>query len=237
MDILSRASRVSEAFVKLTDALVGQFDVLDMLHTLVEESVELLDAAAAGLLLADPSGNLQVLASTSDASHFVEVLQSQAGLGPCIDSYKTGKVVTLADIAAEGDRYPDFQAAALSQGFQSVHAIPMRVHPRAIGALNLFRNDKGEMSADDAAIGQALADVATISILQERTFRENAMVNEQLQRALNSRVLIEQAKGVIAQRSNVDMDEAFRRLRTYARNHSEAMHDSARSVISGALPL
>ena len=235
--ILSRASRVSEAFVKLTDALVGQFDVLDILHTLVEESVELLDATAAGLLLVDPSGHLQVLASTSEASQLVEVLQSQAGVGPCVDSYKTGKVVTLADIEADGDRYPDFQAAALSQGFHSVHAIPMRVRPRTIGALNLFRIDKGDMSADDAAIGQALADVATISILQERTFRENTMVNEQLQRALNSRILIEQAKGVIAQRSNVDMDEAFSRLRTHARAHNEAMHDTARSVISRDLSL
>lgn len=223
--------------MKLTDALVGQFDVLDLLHTLVEQSVELLDATAAGLLLADPSGNLQVLASTSEASQLVEVLQSQAGVGPCVDSYKTGKVVTLADIRAEGDHYPDFQAAALSQGFQSVHAIPMRVRPRTIGALNLFRTEKGEMTADDASIGQALADVATISILQERTFRENTMVNEQLQRALNSRILIEQAKGVIAQRSAVDMDEAFRRLRAHARENNEAMHDTARSVINRVLAL
>ncbi|MFC5931056.1 ANTAR domain-containing protein [Cryobacterium melibiosiphilum] len=237
MVILSRASRVSEAFVKLTDALVGQFDVLDVLHTLVEQSVELLDATAAGLLLADPSGHLQVLASTSEASQLVEVLQSQAGVGPCVDSYKTGKVVTLADIQADGDRYPDFQAAALSQGFQSVHAIPMRVRPRTIGALNLFRMEKGEMTADDASIGQALADVATISILQERTFRENTMVNEQLQRALTSRILIEQAKGVIAQRSSVDMDEAFSRLRAYARSNNEAMHDTARSVINRDITL
>lgn len=237
MVILSRASRVSEAFVKLTDALVGEFDVLDVLHTLVEQSVELLDATAAGLLLADPSGNLQVLASTSEASQLVEILQSQAGVGPCVDAYKTGKVVTIADIEADGDRYPDFQAVALSQGFQSVHAIPMRVRPRTIGALNLFRFDKGEMTADDSSIGQALADVATISILQERTFRENTMVNEQLQRALTSRILIEQAKGVIAQRSNVDMDEAFRRLRAHARSHNEAMHDSARDVISRELTL
>jgi GAF domain-containing protein len=215
--ILSQASRVSEAFVKFTDALVGEFDVLDLLHTLVQECVELLDAAAAGLLLADRNGNLHVLASTSVASQLVEVLQSQAGVGPCVDSYKTGLVVTLADIKAEGDPYPAFQAAALSRGFQAVHAIPMRVRPRTIGALNLFRSDKEEMTPDDATIGQALAGVATISILQERTFRENTMVNEQLQRSLDRRILTEQAKGVIAQRSDVDMDEAFRRLRTYAR--------------------
>lgn len=237
MVVASRASRVSEAFVKLTDALVGPFDVLDLLHTLVGQSVELLDATAAGLLLADSRGHLQVLASTSEGSQLVEILQSQAGVGPCVDSYKTGKVVTLADIRTEGDRYPDFQAAALSQGFLSVHAIPMRVRPRAIGALNLFRNDTGEMSEEDAAIGQALADVATIGILQGRNFRENTLVNEQLQRALSSRILIEQAKGVIAERSGVNMDEAFRRLRAFARSHSEAMHVTAQNVINRTISL
>jgi len=231
MAALTRASLVSGAFVKLADALVGEYDVLDVLHTLVEQSVELLDANAAGLLLADQNGELQVLASTSEESQLVEMLQSQAGVGPCIDAFRSGTVVTLNDIAADAGRYPEFQAAALSQGFQSVHAIPMRFRPNTIGALNLFRHEKGVLTEEDAAIGQALADVATISLLQERTVRENTAVNEQLQRALNSRVLIEQAKGVIAQRSQVDMNEAFQRLRSYARSHNEAMHVSAENVI------
>lgn len=228
---------VSASFVKLADALVGEYDVVDVLHTLVVESVTLLDASAAGLLLADPFGELQVLASTSEESYLVEVLQQQAGAGPCVDAFLTGKVVTIKDIEADGDRYPDFQRAALSQGFHSVHAIPMRLRPRTIGALNLFRTDVGDLTAEDAAIGQALADVATISILQERTFRENAIVNSQLQHALNSRILVEQAKGVIAQTSSIGMNEAFTRLRNYARSHNRTLQATAEEVIGRTLTL
>ena len=233
----TRASLVSAAFVKLTDTLVGEYDVLDVLHTLVEQCVELLDATAAGLLLADPSGALQVVASTSEESYLVEVLQQQAGAGPCVDCYLSGTVVTLSDIAGFGDTYPDFAAAALSQGFHSVHAIPMRVRNRAIGALNLFRTETGDVTPEDAAIGQALADVATISILQESTVREDAIVNEQLQRALNSRILIEQAKGVVAQLSTVDMDEAFKRLRADARANHQTMRESAENVVNRRITL
>lgn len=237
MEAVTRAELVSSSFVRLADALVGDYDVVELMHTLVEESVRLLDASAAGLLLADLNGELQVLASTSEESHLVEVLQTQAGAGPCVDAYLAGQVVTISDISAEGGHYPAFQAAALSQGFHSVHAIPMRLRPRTIGALNLFRTEVGALTAEDAAIGQALADVATIGILQERAVRENEVVNEQLQRALNSRVLIEQAKGVIAQSSNVDMNEAFNRLRTYARSHNDTLHLTAESVINRALVL
>lgn len=237
MEAVTRAELVSSSFVRLADALVGDYDVVELMHTLVEESVRLLDASAAGLLLADLNGELQVLASTSEESHLVEVLQTQAGAGPCVDAYLAGQVVTISDIRAEGGRYPAFQAAALSQGFNSVHAIPMRLRPRTIGALNLFRTEVGALTAEDAAIGQALADVATIGILQERAVRENEVVNEQLQRALNSRVLIEQAKGVIAQSSNVDMNEAFNRLRTYARTHNDTLHVTAENVINRALVL
>jgi transcriptional regulator with GAF, ATPase, and Fis domain len=233
----TRASMVSGAFVRLADALVGEYDVLDLLHILVDQCVALLDATAAGLLLADQDGNLQVLASTSEQSQLVEMLQSRAGAGPCVDAYRSGTVVTLGDIAAEGHRYPDFQAAALFHGFQSVHAIPMRFRPSTIGALNLFRDKTGTLTEEDAAIGQALADVATISLLHERTARENATVNDQLQRALNSRVFIEQAKGVIAERSNIDMDEAFNRLRLYARSHNESMHASAQNVIRNLIKI
>ncbi|KFF60812.1 transcriptional regulator [Cryobacterium sp. MLB-32] len=232
MSSLTRASLVSGAFVKLADALVGEYDVLDVLHTLVEQAVQLLDATAAGLLLADPDGHLQVLASTSEESQLVEILQSQAGVGPCVDAFRTGHVITMSDIEVEGAQYPAFTRAALSQGFRSVHAIPMRVRPQTIGALNLFRAQRGRLTEEDAAIGQALADVATISILQERTVREKTVVNEQLQRALNSRILIEQAKGVIAQQTGLDMNEAFNRLRAYARSHSEAMHITAENVIN-----
>jgi len=237
MEAVTRASLVSASFVRLADALVGDYDVVDLMHSLVEESIRLLDASAAGLLLADLNGELQVLASTSEESHLVEVLQQRAGAGPCVDAYISGTVVTISDIATDGGHYPVFQAAALSQGFLSVHAIPMRLRPRTIGALNLFRTTVGELTEEDAAIGQALADVATIGILHERAVRESAIVNEQLQRALNSRVLIEQAKGVIAQSSSVDMNEAFNRLRSHARAHHEPLHLTAENVINRVLAL
>nr|WP_104198542.1 GAF and ANTAR domain-containing protein [Cryobacterium sp. Y29] len=237
MTSMSRAALVSGAFVELADALVGEYDVLDLLRTLVDQCVVLLDASAAGILLADSHGNLQVLASTSEESHVVEVLQREAGAGPCVDAYRSGNVVTLSDIEAEEGRYPDFRVAALSQGFHSVHAIPLRFRPHTIGALSLFRRDKGVLSDEDAIIGQALADVASISLLHERAARESATVNEQLQRALNSRVFIEQAKGVIAERNSINMDEAFIRLREHARSHQEPMHTSAANVINSRIML
>lgn len=211
---------------------MADYDVLDLLHTLVDETVGLLDAAAAGLLLADPHGELQVLASTSEESQLVEILQLQAASGPCVECYKTGSTVTVDDIATITERWPEFHAAALSQGFLSVHAVPLRVHGRTIGAMGLFGIKAGALTAEDAAIGQALADVATISLLQERTIRESALVNDQLQRALSSRVLIEQAKGVIAHTEKVNMDEAFERLRGHARANNLNLHDAARKLIN-----
>lgn len=232
----TRAERVSVAFVKITDALVDDYDVVDLLHTLVEESVGLLDVAAAGLLLADPTGELQVVASTSEESQLVEILQLRAGAGPCVESYRIGKAVAVENIAALTD-WPEFRAAALSQGFLSVHAVPLRIHGRTIGAMGLFGAREGSLSAEDAAIGQAFADVATISLMQERTIREAALVNEQLQRALNTRVLIEQAKGVIAQTAGVDMEEAFSRLRNHARANSQSLHVTAGRIVDRSLTL
>jgi GAF domain-containing protein len=236
MGISTRAERVSVAFVKITDTLVADYDVVDLLHALVEESVGLLDVAAAGLLLADPSGELQVVASTSEESRLVEILQLQAGAGPCVECYLSGKSVEVENIAALTE-WGEFREAALSQGFRSVHAVPMRVHGRTIGAMGLFGAQEGALTEEDAAIGQALADVATISIMQERTIREAALVNEQLQRALNTRVLIEQAKGVIAHTAGVDMDEAFNRLRSHARANSQSLHVTAGRIVDRSLTL
>lgn len=214
---------------------MGDYDVVDLLQSLVESSVDLLDAAAAGLVLADPEGGLQVLASTSEESQLVETLQQQAGVGPCIECYETGKVISIEDIGLSSDRWPQFAAAAVSQGFRSVHAIPMRLHGATLGAMNLFRAGTGTLDAEDMALGQALADVATIGILQERAVRESATINEQLQRALNSRISIEQAKGVIAHVGGINMDEAFRRLRAYARANGQNLHATAEAVINRSI--
>jgi GAF domain-containing protein len=232
MAMISRAGRVSAAFVKIANTLVADYDVFDLLHTLVDESVGILDAAAAGLVLVDPAGNLQVMASTSEESQLVEVLQLEAGAGPCVDCYRTGTVVTVDDIEAQGSQWPLFRSSALSQGFRSLHAVPMRLRNRTIGALNLFGHEAGPLTADDAAIAQAFADVATITLLQERAARENALINEQLQHALSSRILIEQAKGVIAHTSNVNMNAAFALLRGYARAHNQTIYETADKIIT-----
>lgn len=232
MAMISRAGRVSAAFVKIADTLVADYDIFDLLHTVVDESVGILDAAAAGLVLADPAGVLQVMASTSEESQLVEVLQLEAGAGPCVDCYRTGAVVAVDDIAVQGSRWPLFQSSALSQGFRSLHAVPMRLRSRTIGALNLFGREAGPLNSEDAAIAQAFADVATITLLQERAARESALLNEQLKHALNSRILIEQAKGVIAHTSNVDMDAAFALLRNYARSNNKTLYETAEKIIN-----
>lgn len=235
MPIASHAERVSSAFVKLTNTLVNKYEVLELFQTLVEESISLLDAAAAGLLLADPHGDLQVVAFTSEESRLVEVGQLQVGAGPSIECFRTGAVVAIERLDALGGRWPEYQSSALGHGFHSVHSVPLRVNERTIGAMGLFGHDAGALTQEDSAIGQALADVATIGLLQERALRESAVINDQLQRALESRVVIEQAKGVISQSNGVDMNEAFNRIRKYSRSHHLSLQETANQVVTNSL--
>lgn len=229
---ISRAERISTAFVRMADTLVADYDVFDLLHTVVDEAAGVLDAAAAGLLLVDPAGTLQVMASTSAESEVVEELQVQSGTGPCVDCYRTGTLLTIDDIAEQAARWPAFQSAALAEGFRSLHAVPMRLRSRIIGSLNLYGHGIGALTAEDAAIAQAFADMATIALLQERAAKESALINDQLQQALNSRIQIEQAKGMIAHTSNVDMNAAFALLRGYARSHNQSVFETAGKIIS-----
>jgi transcriptional regulator with GAF, ATPase, and Fis domain len=224
---------LSETFVELTDTMVADFDVIDFLHVLTDRSVQLLDVSAAGLLLADPRGELRVVAASSEAARLVELFQLQNQQGPCLDCFRAGQPVTAADLAAAEQRWPRFAAAALQAGFGAVQALPMRLREQVIGALNLFRADAGAFAPEDIRIGQALADVATISLLHERNVRRTDTLNEQLQTALNSRVVIEQAKGKLAERLGLDMDQAFGLLREYARARNLRLSDLAQAVIDG----
>ncbi|MBE0011108.1 GAF and ANTAR domain-containing protein [Arthrobacter sp. AET 35A] len=235
MEMATRSSQVSAAFVKVAGTLVGDYDVLDLLQVVVEQSVELLDGGAAGVMVADSGGTLQVLASTSEESQLVETLQQESGAGPCVECYIKGAPVTIRDIASTHARWPQFSQVAGSLGYRSVHAFPMRLQGRTIGAINLFRADVGELTDNDVAIGQALADVSTISILQKRTLQESIAVQDQLQRALDSRILIEQAKGMIAQMQDTDTGEAFRRLRNHARTSHQKLHETAAAVVNRSL--
>jgi transcriptional regulator with GAF, ATPase, and Fis domain len=228
---------LSETFVELTDTMVADFDVIDFLHVLTDRSVLLLDVSAAGLLLADPRGDLRVVAASSETARLLELFQLQNDQGPCLDCFRTGQPVTVADLAAEAQRWPRFASAAQQAGFAAVQALPMRLREQVIGALNLFRATPGAFAPADIRIGQALADVATISLLHERSMRHSDALNEQLQTALNSRVVIEQAKGKLAERLGLDMDQAFRLLRDYARNHNLRLAELAQSFIDGSAAL
>jgi GAF domain-containing protein len=232
---LSREARLNAAFVAVADTLTEDYDVVDLMHTLVQECTDILDAQAGGLMLADADGDLQLLASTSESAGLVEVMQLNAGVGPCVDCFTSGETVSVADIAASGDAWPAFREAALEQGFLSVHATPLRLRGDVIGTMNLFGTSVGALSGADSDVAQALADVATIGILQERINRQSQFVAEQLQHALDSRVLIEQAKGVLAQAGGLDVDEAFRTLRRYARDHNLALRTVAEGVVSRSI--
>ena len=233
----TREHRLVDTFVALTDTLVDDYDVVDLLQTLVDRVVEIFDASAAGILLLNQDGELEVLASTSEASSFVGLLQLNAGDGPCVECFRTGEPVSAANPAEMRRRWPAFAAAAAESGFSSVHAIPMRLRDTVLGSLNLFREHEGALSPDDALAAQALTDVATISILQQRTLEQASVAQTQLQRALDSRVLIEQAKGFVAHTHHVDMETAFAMLRQHARTNREPLVDVARAVTERRLTL
>jgi len=223
---------LSEAFVELTDTMVADFDVIDFLHVLTSRSVELLDVSAAGLLLADSRGELRVVAASSEAARLLELFQLQSDQGPCLDCFRSGRPVAATSLSADR-RWPRFAAAAGQAGFSAVQALPMRLRNQVIGALNLFRDTPGAFDADSVHVGQALADVATIGLLHERSMRRSDTLNEQLQTALNSRVIIEQAKGKLAERLGIDVNQAFTLLRDQARNRNQRLSDLARAFVDG----
>jgi transcriptional regulator with GAF, ATPase, and Fis domain len=236
--VAERVSRLdgellSETFVVLTDTMVADFDVIEFLHVLTDRSAKLLDVSAAGLLLADPRGELRVVAASSEAARVLELFQLQSDQGPCLDCFRTGQPVSAADLEAEAERWPRFAAAARESGFGAVQALPMRLRDQVIGALNLFRAGAGAFDLADVRVGQALADVATIGLLHERSLRRSDILNEQLQAALNSRVVIEQAKGKLAERLGLDMEEAFSLLRDNARNRNLRLADLAQAFVDG----
>jgi GAF domain-containing protein len=233
MILMPREALLARTLVELADNLVEDFDVVELLTLLTDRCVEVLDVSAAGIMLADPDRHLAVMAYSSDAMRLLELFELQSQEGPCVDSFRTGAPVLNQDLAeAEAEqRWPQFAPRARRAGFDSVHALPLRLRHATIGALNLFRSGTGCLDDADASAGQALADVATITILQHRAALEAHVVNQQLTQALASRVIIEQAKGVVAEASGLDMQEAFERLRLHARRHNRRLTDVARSIV------
>lgn len=232
-----RERSVTEAFVSLADSLVGPFDVIELLSSLTSQCAHLLDVASAGLLLADRSSALHVVAASSEATRSLELFQVQRDQGPCLDCYRSGSAVSVGDLEAETGRWPHFVPAALQRGLVSVHALPMRLYDQNLGALGLFGTTTGALNDDDIRLGQALAHVASVALVAGNAATDRNALNGQLQIALESRVVIEQAKGAIAQHANVDMDEAFAHLRSYSRDHNEKLSAVARAVASRSLPV
>jgi GAF domain-containing protein len=230
-----REAALVRTFVELTDTLVDDFDVVELLTVLAYRCVDVLDVAAAGLMLVNNDGELRVVASSSDAMRLLELFEVQAQEGPCMECYSSGNPVVHPRLATDDGRWSQFSPRALAAGFHSVQALPMRLRGQTIGALNLFRLDEGALAEADLIAAQAFADVATIAILQNRAAAEAQAVNDQLNNALNSRVVIEQAKGMVAERAGLDMEQAFNRLRSHARSHNLLLVDVARSIIDGSL--
>ena len=236
MNDVEREAALVDAFAALADTLVAGYDVVELLQTLVDTCVALLDVDAAGLLLAGAdSKRLDLMASTSEESRLVETMQLAAEAGPCIECFETGTIVSVPDIARGRPAWSDFSTRALEQGFRSMHAVPLRLRKTTVGTLNLFRTEAGELNERDTRVAQALADVATIGILHERDFRASDLLRQQLQVALNSRVVIEQAKGVLAHTHDVSTDQAFTLLRDYARSNRRPLAQVAQQLVERTL--
>jgi GAF domain-containing protein len=237
MNEIPREQRINEAFVKVADTLMDSYDIVDLLSTLVNECTDLLGVDAGGMLIADTFGNLELVASTSEEAEFVEVMQLAAGAGPCVECFTSGAAVSVADIRDTDGVWPEFSAAALQRGFRSLHATPMRLRGRVIGTMNLLGVEPGVFDARDVALAQALADVAIIGILQERSLRDPQIISEQLHLALDTRVMIEQAKGVLSHVHSMSMEGAFRSMRAYARDHGMSLRDVAGGIIDRSITL
>jgi transcriptional regulator with GAF, ATPase, and Fis domain len=224
--------QLTEVFVEMADTLVDDFDLTDFLHVLTERCVQLLGVAAAGLLLADQRNRLRIVAASSERTRLLELFELQNDQGPGLDCFRSGRPISVPDLPSTG-RWPRFAAAAAEIGFHSVHTLPMRLRAEVIGALSLFDVAAGALDLGRLRTGQALADVSTIGLLQQRAIRRHEVLAEQLQTALNSRVAIEQAKGVLAERLQLDVGEAFAVLRDHARQRNRRLSAVAQAVVDG----
>ena len=229
--------RLADVFVEVADTLVDEFDLIDFLHNLADHAVAVSGASSAGLLLADQNNTLHYMAASSEGARYLELFQLQHAEGPCLDCYRTREPLITTDLNQETQRWPEFAPRAIEAGVRSVHAFPMRLRDRVIGALNVFGDEPLPLGPADIKIVQAMADVATIAILQERAIASAEMLTEQLQGALNSRIVIEQAKGVVSREHDVSVDAAFEALRTHARNNHSRLVDLAHDVVTGKVAL
>jgi len=232
---MARERRLAEVFVELADTLVDQFDVIDFLQMLTERCVELVDTDAAGLMLDDQRGGLQLVAYTDESARLLELFELQKAEGPCLDCFAGGEVIANVHLAEARSRWPMFTEAALGLGFTYSHAVPLRLRGQVLGALNLFTVQPRGLSDDHLAVAQGMADVAAIGLLHERALQDQVLLAEQLQTALHSRIVIEQAKGVLSARAGISVADAFTRIRTHARRTGRQLTGVAEAVVDGTL--
>jgi GAF domain-containing protein len=230
-----REEWLARTFVELADTLVADFDVIELMSTLVDRCSELLESSEVGLALADPQGQLRVLASSTERMRVLELIEIQSDEGPCRDCFKAGTRVVNQRLDEAVDRWPRFAAEARAAGFQMVHALPLRLRNETIGAMNIFNANLMKLTSQEVNLAQALADAATIGMLQERAVRQGVQLADQLQQALNSRIVVEQAKGVVAERLQIGMDEAFDLMRSYSRGQRRRLSEVAGTLIEGTL--
>ncbi|MEV4516115.1 GAF and ANTAR domain-containing protein [Dactylosporangium sp. NPDC049525] len=224
--------RLAAIFVEVADTLVAEFDLIEFLQMLADRAASLVEDTTVGLLLADQRGGLHFMAASDESTKLLEVFQLQWQDGPCLDAFRTAEPVVNADLSTAGARWPRFAPYATDAGFRSVHAFPLRLREDVIGAMGLFGTRDAAFDAADVQIIQAMADVAAIGLLQERAIRRGELLTEQLQGALNSRIVIEQAKGAVAQAFNVSVDEAFELLRSNARRTNRRLSEVARLAVT-----
>jgi GAF domain-containing protein len=234
-DDVAREAVLARAFVRLADTLASDFDIVDFLHGLAEDSVEILRAEAAGVMLADARGGLRLIASSDERMRLLELFELQGAEGPCLDAYSTGRAIQ-ASAAHSRARWPVFAPRASEAGFQLMCAVPLRVRTDVIGALNLFRGSDEPFTGAEMEIAQAMAEMAAIGLIQERAARERNLLTSQLQAALNSRVIIEQAKGMISEYLTMTVDDAFKVLREYAHYHNRRLSEVASDVVDRRIP-
>jgi transcriptional regulator with GAF, ATPase, and Fis domain len=234
---MAEVTRIAQVFVELADTLVENFDVVDFLQTLTDRYVELLGVDASGLMLSDQRGGLQVMTATMQRARILELFELQIQEGPCLDCFNTANAITNVDLTQPetDNQWPAFTPAAARAGFGTTHALPMRLRGQVIGALNLFNDKPVQLGDNDLTVAQAMADVATIGLLHQRNTHEQRVLSEQLQTALHSRVLIEQAKGALAAHTTLDVNQAFHKIRAYARSNSLTLTDVATAILNGAM--
>jgi GAF domain-containing protein len=232
---MAREDRLLETFVTLADTLVDNFDIIDFLQSLAERCVDLLDVTAAGIMLVDADGTLRHAACSDEQMRLVELFELQIAEGPCYDAFRDGAPVACGSPEEASQRWPRFAPNATEHGFAAVAGVPLRLRAKVIGALNLFSTDPHVLGDQDMRVVQAMADVATIGILQERAIRDATLLSTQLATALDSRIAIEQAKGIVAENAQISVDEAFADIRQFARGHNRLLGEVAREIIDGSI--